>query len=539
MTNLAFVGRGASGAAIGGWGWGDWKWYGSETFWLSVGVVFLWVTGISVDGIEGFVIREFLGDFWPWLVTVLHIGGATSVTLHAVLKQREVRSAIGWIGLAWLAPVVGPLLYLCLGINRIRRIGISLGLQESWKMPQEGFLPTSEEVALRDEVLAEFPALIGLTNLGSRITGRPVLLGNSVEPLINGDTAYPAMLEAIEGARESIALLSYIFDSDRAGEKFFGALCRAMGRGVQVRVLIDGVGARYSKPSMIGRLRQAGIPVAGFLESRRPRFLRYANLRNHRKILVVDGRTGFTGGTNIREGHWFSMKPGFPVACVHFRIEGPVVADLQRVFAVDWAFTTGESLTGEIWFPKYERAGHVAARGISEGPDEDLDKIAEAIMGALAVAKSRVFIATPYFLPDDALQRALVVTAMRGVEIDIVLPARNNIRIMDWAVMALLEPLIGNGCRVHRSPEPFDHTKLMVVDGVWSLIGSSNWDARSLRLNFEFNVECYSPDLAGSLEKIVGEKISRAHEMTLEEVRNRPLPQKIRDGVARLGLPYL
>jgi len=483
--------------------------------------------------------REVFGDIWPWLVTVLHIGGAVAVTLHAVLKQREVRAAIGWIGLAWLAPVVGPFLYLCLGINRIRRIGVSLGLQESWQNPEERILPTSDEEAVRDEVLGEFPALIGLSNLGDRITGRPVWIGNRVEPLVNGDAAYPAMLEAIDGAERTVALLSYIFDSDRAGEKFFDALCRAMGRGVQVRVLVDGVGARYSKPTMIARLRKAGIPVAGFLESKRPGFLRYANLRNHRKILVVDGRVGFTGGTNIREGHWFSMEPDFPVACVHFRIEGPVVGDLQRVFAIDWAFTTGESLTGEGWFPKHERAGHVVARGISEGPDEDLEKISEAMMGALAVAKSRVLVATPYFLPDDALQRALMVTAMRGVEIDIVLPGRNNIRIMDWAVMALLEPLIEKGCRIHRTPAPFDHTKLMIVDGVWSLIGSSNWDARSLRLNFEFNVECYALDLAARLEEIVREKISRAHEMTLEEIRDRSMPQKIRDGVARLGLPYL
>ena len=487
----------------------------------------------------GNVVYEFLHDSWPWVVTVLHVGGAVAVTIHAVLRKREVRAAIGWIGLAWLAPVIGAVLYLILGINRISRIGVSLGIQEAWQQ-QEAFLPTKDEEALRDEVLARFPALGSLNELGERLTERPLLLGNRVEPLLHGDAAYPAMLDAIEGAGKTVALASYIFDNDRAGDKFFHALCRAAGRGVEVRVLIDGVGARYSKPTtMIERLREAGIPVAGFLQSKRPGLLRYANLRNHRKILVVDGQIGFTGGTNIREGHWLGLDPEFPVACLHFKIKGPVVADLQRVFAIDWAFTTGESLTDERWFPKHRRAGHVAARGISEGPDEDLEKIAEAMMGALAVAQSHVFIVTPYFLPEEPLHRALTVTAMRGVEIDIVLPGRNNIRVMDWAVAPILEPLLEKGCRVHRTPAPFDHTKLMIVDGIWSLIGSSNWDARSLRLNFEFNVECYSPDLASALETIVREKISRARSMTLEDLQNRPGWQKIRDGVARLGQPYL
>jgi cardiolipin synthase len=475
---------------------------------------------------------------WPVVVSAVHVSAAVATTIHAVLSKREVRAAIGWVGLAWLTPVLGSLAYLCLGINRIQRIGVALEIDEAWRPPSH-LVPSPEETRQMGEVVARFPALVGLAELGERLAGRLLLSGNRVEALVNGDEAFPAMLAAIDRAERSVALLSYIFEPDRAGQKFFDALVGAVRRGVEVRVLVDGVGARYGGRSIVPSLRAAGVPVATFLESRRPALLRYANLRNHRKILVVDGSTGFTGGTNIREGHWLALDPAFPVACLHFRFEGPVVADLGRVFAIDWAFTTGEELVGLEWFPGPGPHGHVAARGIADGPDEDIDKMEDLLLGALAVADSSVQIVTPYFLPDEALLRALMVTAMRGVAVDIVIPARNNIRLMDWAVTPLLSHLVEKGCRVYRSPDPFDHTKLLVVDRVWSLVGSTNWDARSLRLNFEFNVECYDRNLAGQLGALVDARAAASREVTPADLRDRPLPLRLRDGVTRLFSPYL
>ncbi len=480
----------------------------------------------------------FLADAWPVLVSLVHIIAATGVTVDAVLRKRQVPAVIGWVGLAWLAPVAGTLLYVSFGINRIQRAALALqrepllGDTGEFRAPQAGgdFL---------DLLRAQHPTLPGLARLGFQTTANPLLPGNIVTPLRDGDEAYPAMLEAIARAELTITMVSYIFDHDEAGIAFLDALAAAVARGVEVRVMIDDVGARYSRPAMVNRLRAAGVRVATFLPTRLPRLFRYANLRNHRKILVVDGRVGFTGGMNIRHGHWLSRNPKEPVRCLHFRVEGPVVYELQRTFSVDWAFTTREALDRDPWFPRLGRVGPVVARGIPDGPDGDLDNILELILGALSAAMNHVRIISPYFLVDDVLLRALQVTAMRGVTVDIVLPSRSNIPVMDWAMAPQFAPLLEKGCRLFLSPPPFDHTKAFTVDGRWCLIGSTNWDARSLLLNFEFNLECYDAELTQEIDALIDGRIAEARPMSLAEVLSRSLPVRLRDGIARLGAPYL
>jgi cardiolipin synthase len=263
------------------------------------------------------------------------------------------------------------------------------------------------------------------------------------------------------------------------------------------------------------------------------------NLRNHRKILVVDGNVGFTGGMNIRVGHWLDRKPKQPVSDLHFRVEGPVVAQLQAVFVEDWKFTTGEDLRGEPWFVPLTSTGPVFARSIADGPDEVLDGLRWTILGALSTARHSIRIATPYFLPFPTLISALNVAAMRGVQVDLLLPSKNNLPFVHWASRAMWWQVLEHGCRIWLAPPPFDHTKLMLVDDCWSFVGSANWDPRSLRLNFELNVECYDPELAGRLGEIFEAKRKPATEMTLKEVDARGLLPRLRDGTARLLTPYL
>jgi cardiolipin synthase A/B len=477
-------------------------------------------------------------ELWPVLVSITYVAGAAWVTVDAVLRKRHVPAIVGWVGLAWLAPVVGALAYYLLGINRIRRSASALDRKASAgpSTVGAGVVPDASQGADLEALHAGFE---GLAQLGGRLTRRPLLEGNRIEPLIDGDEAFPAMLAAIESAERSVSIVSYIFDNDFAGHAFRNALVRARDRGVEVRVLVDDVGARYTKPTMVSELRAVGVPAAVFLPTRVPRLFKYANLRNHRKIMVVDGRVGFTGGMNIRAGHWRTRLPEAPVRCVHFRVDGPIVADLQQIFAADWAFTTGERLEGERWFERPSKCGPVTARGVPDGPDGDLDNLPTLILGALSVATQRARIVTPYFLPEDGLLRALQVAALRGVVVDIVLPERSNVPLMDWAVMPQLPWLLEAGCRVYRSPAPFDHTKLFVVDGAWSMIGSTNWDARSLRLNFEYNLECYDRALALRLDAIIDAKIAAARPEDRARVEGRPLSVRLRDGLTRLLSPYL
>jgi len=476
-------------------------------------------------------------SIWTFVAATADLALASGVTVHAVLWKRDSRAVIGWVGLAWLAPFVGSLAYLWLGVNRIERKAASLRLRDA----RTSHVPATRpgEIGRPGPFEGDYPNLVGLANAGRALTGRDLVPRNRCEPLIDGDEAYPAMIGAIEAAERSVALLSYIFDSDRAGDVFLEALVHAKRRGVAVRVLIDHVGAKYSRPNMIRRLKAAGLNVAGFLPTRGPRLLKYANLRNHRKILVVDGKIGFTGGTNIREGHWLSLSPKAPVQCLHFRLEGPVVTQLQEVLANDWAFAAGEPLDGEDWFPTASCEGPVWARGIEHGPDEHFEKLADLIAAALASARERVRVLTPYFLPHAPLIQALNVAAMRGVGVEIYLPSASNIALVQWAATAQLWQLLEKGCRIFYTQPPFDHTKLMIVDSIWTLIGSTNWDPRSLRLNFEFNVECYDKHLAGVLNQIVDKKAEAAREVTLDEVNSRSFPVRLRDGLARLLTPYL
>jgi cardiolipin synthase len=347
------------------------------------------------------------------------------------------------------------------------------------------------------------------------------------------------MLEAIESARTSIGLATYIFDLDRVGRDFVEALGRAVGRGVQVRTLIDGVGAAYSKPRASVALEERGVHVAQFGRGLVPWRMPYLNLRNHRKILVVDGRVGFTGGLNIREGCVLALASANPTRDLHFELRGPVVGQLVDAFAKDWMHTTGEPLEGEAWHPPLASAGPTAARGVSDGPDDDFEKLHWTILAALRAAERHVRIVTPYFLPDQSLISALNVVTLGGVRLDIVIPEVNNLRIVGWAMRAQLARVMEHGARVWLSPLPFDHSKLMLVDEGWALFGSGNWDPRSLRLNFEFNVESYDRDLVSDLDRIVTRKIDDARALSRDELDARSLPVKLRDGTAWLFSPYL
>ncbi len=483
-------------------------------------------------------LESLLLAIWPYVAAAFSVLANLLATGHAVLRKRDVRAAVAWVGLVWLVPLVGVVLYLLLGINRIRRRARSLTLRQEHGQfpPRPGVAPsTPEALATALPVAAHLASLARLVD--EVIHHRPLLPGNRLVPLEAGAGAYPAMLEAIDAARTSISLCSYIFDNDEAGRRFVEALGRAVKRGVQVRVLIDALGARYDWPPITGRLRRAGVRAARFLPTLFfPARLPFMNLRNHRKLMVVDGRVGFTGGMNIREhflaGHGDARD-------LHFRVEGPVVGQLQETFAEDWAFTTKERLHGEAWFPPLEPAGPVFARGIPDGPDEDFETVRWTLLGALACARSTVRLVTPYFIPDSALVMALNVAALRGVRVDVVLPEKLNLPVVQWAATAQLWQVMRPNCRVFLTAPPFDHTKLMVVDGVWSLVGSANWDPRSLRLNFEFNVECYDAELATRLDALIEERLTRARLLTLEELQGRSLPIRLRDGVARLLSPYL
>lgn len=477
-------------------------------------------------------------DHFIWGVGIaISIGLSLFSACHALLFKRDPRSAFGWIGINLTVPLAGPFLYWTMGVNRIHRRArqwLESGRRlKGWaSFPERrGDETSAVTLPLWGEHLAE------LRTLGDRVTKFPLLPGNSIIPLKNGDNAYPAMLAAIAGASHSVHLSTYIFDGDATGRSFTAALKSAASRGVEVRVIVDSLGEKYSRPTARKLLKDSRVKIGRFLPLSQGG---YVNLRNHRKILVVDGHTAFTGGMNIGDRHLVAGNATTaPVVDLHFMIKGPAVADLQRIFLGDWHFVTGEILNDPQLFPTLPPVGPALVRTVSDGPDKEFRRLHLIIMGALACARQRVMIMTPYFIPDRPLVYALVTTALRGVEVTLVIPAKNNLPFVHWATRAYLWELLQQGIKVCYQPPPFVHTKLLLVDGIWSLIGSANLDPRSLRLNFEMNMEVYNREFTELLEKDFNETVAASREVTLAEMDGRPLPERIRDGTAKLFSPYL
>jgi len=466
-----------------------------------------------------------LAWFWGELAALAHIAIAAAVTVHVLLYKRNVGTSISWMGIAWLSPFIGGVLYYALGVNRVKRRALRLRRERS-------------HMFLVDEVAPDAPEANPLTPLEyaiGRLTGLSAEAGNKVSLLRNGDDTYPAMLAAIDAAEKSVGIASYIFRDDEAGLPFIQALIRAHRRGVQVRVLIDGIGGGYFWSGTWDRLHEAGVPVDRFLHSYVPWKTPFLNLRNHRKLLVVDGRIAFTGGINIGHENLLATNPPHPVRDTHFRLEGPIVEQLTEAFADDWLYETGERLLDEAWFPKLVPVGDAVARVITSGPDEDLEQIEFAILHAISCARRSIRIATPYFLPPDLLTTALGLAAMRGVGVDILVPEQSNHRVLDWARRVALRLLVEAGCRVWLLPAPFDHSKLMTVDDAWSLIGSANWDIRSFRLNFELNVEIHDEAFA----RMLAEVTPTGRPLTLQEINGDAFALRLRNNAARLLQPYL
>jgi len=477
-----------------------------------------------------------IADHLFWLILV-GLSGLFSLYSagHALLNKQDPRAALGWVAVCLLFhPAGGAILYWLFGVNRIHTRAQRWRQRGHWWLaPHISALYDVRTIEMPHGLKQEVGALLAVSD---RVSRRPVLGGNRVTILHNGEEAYPAMLDAIQAARRCVYLSTYIFDTDASGARFIDALGAAATRGADARVLVDGLGALYSLPPAIGRLRRAGVRAAWFLPMTEGVHI---NLRNHRKLLVVDNAVGFTGGMNIGDRH-LAMNGKNPrrVADLHFRLDGPAVLQMEEVFLEDWRFATGDTESASPPVAP-STAGAAYCRGISDGPNHDFEKLHWLIIGAISAARRRVRIMTPYFLPESALVAALTAAAFRGVEVEIILPQRNNLPYVAWAAQALLGDLLRHDIRVAYQPPPFVHTKYLLIDRHYALVGSSNLDPRSLRLNFEFNLEIYDDATVEALDRHFESAHRRSRPATLKEIGGRPFPVKLRDAAAKLFVPYL
>jgi cardiolipin synthase len=467
-------------------------------------------------------------DLAGYLLAATYAIAALATSGHALLHKRDPRSAWAWITAGWLFPFGGALFYFWFGVNRIERRA----------RRELGDVPLG--AAGRGEPLPDVPGMPQevreLVRIGRIMTGRALVGGNAVAPLHNGEEAYPDMLEAIARAQRTVWIESYIFDDGAAATAFAEALGAAQRRGVQVRVLLDGVGTISWRGSGLRLLEQHGVRVATFLPLRLWPPMLHINLRNHHKLMTVDGAAAWVGGMNISDDHYVKDRSE-AMADLHFRIEGPVVAQLEGVFAEHWRFAAGETLARSAQ-PAAAR-GSSYCRAITDGPNDAVDRLQLVLLAAIANAHRRICIMTPYFIPTGALSGALQSAALRGVEIEIVLPRRSDQWWADSATRRWLTQLVGRQMKVYYRPAPFAHTKLFLMDDYYALVGSANLDPRSLRLNFELVVEVYDAQCVRALRRHFDEVRAVSHEITVDWLRRRSLPVRLRDAVCWLFSPYL
>jgi len=462
-------------------------------------------------------------------ISLIAVMMAASAALHALMSKRDSKSALAWIAVSIVMPIAGPIIYLVFGINRVGSLA-----KESYQTNTP--LDASRQ-SENPNLEAEQPRAL----VGKSVTGIGLRSCDSIEILENGEASYPAMLGDIELATKKIYCSSYIFQNDETGQRFIEAFCAARDRGVDVRILLDGLGSIAYPPSILRTLRKRKLNYLTFNPiSLLPPSL-HINLRNHRKMLIVDGKSAFTGGQNISTRHLIT-KAGNPKCArdLHFRLTGKIVDELERAFLKDWNHAAGiVEPEPFVASNQNDSSSQIWTRVIPDGPNDDLDKLTKLLVGVMSTANERIWIMTPYFLPSLDLVGALVAAELRGVDVKILLPEKTNIHMAHWAALHNLRYILDRNLQVYLQPAPFVHTKAILIDDNYGLVGSANLDPRSLRLNFELVVEVFNKPFATQIARYFEARLSESARLNEGHLDSLPRWMKVRNALAWLFSPYL
>ncbi|MDH4248498.1 MAG: cardiolipin synthase [Deltaproteobacteria bacterium] len=474
------------------------------------------------------------------VLDILILGFSVVMWPRILLSRKQPVAMLSWLLGVTFIPVAGPIFFLLFGretrlpglprkkLRADRRLRLRLGdARQSFSTP-----PVT---------LPDLPDhLQGSVEVARRVGLHPLLMGNRVELLDGAREKYPRLLEDIAQAREHVHLEYFILREDAFGRQLAEALLARALAGVAVRVLLDGVGSRHLSRDYLARLAAGGVQVVWF-HPLNPFQRRWSlNIRNHRKLAVMDGRVGYVGGINLGDeylglnagtGDWHDLS---------LRVEGPVVVSLQRVFSEDWHFASEEVLEGEVYvLPRVMQAEGAAGQVVNSFPSDELvTEMHQLYFALISGARDRVWLMTPYFVPDEAIQLALASRALAGVDVRVLVPERSPERILDFATRSFFPPLLESGVRVfYFPPEATLHAKALLVDDALSLVGSANLDHRSMRINFETGL--FLPDFtfAATLSAFFDRKLSLSRELTAESLLKGPLGMRTLESLARLAAP--
>ncbi len=481
------------------------------------------------------------------LISVGHLLVAVVLSYHILLYKGRPVSAVLWLFLVWTLPFLGAVGYLTFGVDRVRRSAAEQVGVRALVSRRAELAPALERhvvgTADHDRGGGSHPAAHVFRATDPAVEQNRVLGGNRVELLVDGDAFFPALFDAVAAAESSVHVQTFIFGRGEIGRRVRDALAEKAGEGVEVRLLYDRFGStrahftRFLEPA-----RKAGVEVRSISQADPLKGRFQINLRNHRKIVVVDGRTGFAGGINFKDEQYGPLADGAPIRDYHLRLAGPAVADLQLQFVEDWVFATGarpEDLLIPKFFPEHDADGDALVQVVPGGPEVHGRGLADAFFGAISASERTLEIVTPYFIPDEPVVQALRYAARRGVEVRLVVPERGNHWYADQASRALYQGLLEAGVRIFERGPPFMHAKALVVDGVYAMLGSANLDYRSLHLNFETNLEVGDTEFVTTVRSQVEEEIAASREVRLEEHLARPVSRKLVQNFCRLLTPVL
>jgi cardiolipin synthase len=473
----------------------------------------------------------------PWWhhleVQLTALIGALSIILTIpwiLMTKKEATSAIAWCLVVFMLPILGPLFFVMFGYQHVHRpLRRKREHRKQFHARDEGEEPEPAAPAGRGPMAA----------LARRFGASPLIEGNQVQLFDDGALAFEALLEAVGEARHHIHLEYFIIQPDSAGDALFLGLIDKARAGVEVRVLYDAMGSRRLKKRHLRPLADAGVRSSVFLPLNPLRRRIQVNMRDHRKIVVIDGEVGFTGGLNVGEeylglvdrfGYWRDS---------HLRLEGPAVRALQRIFIEDWDFAAGETLGGPAYLGAIPKAGEHAVQVIASGPDRDLNGIRELYFAAILQAQKRLWIASPYFVPDGGVRDALCLAAYRGVDVRLLGQHHPDKWIPYFAGRYYWADILAAGGRVYQYTKGMMHSKVILIDDEWASIGSANLDNRSLHLNFEVNCLLYSRDLVSELSRAMESDFGRSIKLDWPVYQKRPVAGRVIENGCRLLSPLL
>ena len=465
------------------------------------------------------------------IAEIVYLITALGVIIVIISENRNPIKTISWIMVLVFVPVLGLFIYAFFGQDYTKRRTISQRYYQKIKKR-----PLAELIS--SELIDYPPEHVDLIKLLRNLNNAPLLQGSSVDFFIAGRDKIDAMFRDIDKATEHIHIEYYAWDDDIVGNQLKNLLIKKSAEGVKIRVIVDSVGSWKVKKSFYEDLRSAGIEVEEFMKVRFPMFTPHMNYRNHRKIVVIDGRVGYIGGMNVADRYingvsWGNWRD------THIRIEGKGVQGLQSVFLIDWFMVSKSLITARKYFPPLESFGDNLLQIVTSGPYSSDREILQGFMHAIFYAKSSIYIQSPYFIPPDGLLEALISASVRGVDVRLMVPRKSDTILVQLASRSYFKRLMKSGIKVYFYEPGFLHSKLTVIDDSLTLIGSANFDIRSFEQNLEVEAFIYNEETATNAKSIFLEDQKNSKEIVLREWIKRPVWLRFKESFVRLFTPLL